>query len=221
MNHHQIISGKNSVAAWKNAIAYVKEHGDSYIDRVNRHCIECLNLLIVIENTKNIDEPIQLLSRNDSWLYPNLHDVAKIMLPEFDSNLYQYSYGKRLFSYDGVVNQIDDFVIPKLRKNSYSRKAISVIAQPAQDSKHASSTTPSIIALDFKIRNDLLHVTCMIRSCDLFFGFPANSYQVHTIQEYVAKKLRIQNGSISFFCNSAHIFTEYDSILKKVFSYRT
>ncbi len=216
---HNPIHEKSAYSAWRKALSYVTSHGEVYTDRNKRKCLECLNLQISITDTKRIDEPIRLLSRVKSWLYPDLLDVAKVMLPNVDSQAHKYNYGQRLFSYQQSVNQIDTFVIPKLQQNPYSRKAIAIVVDPKIDSHSTSTITPSILALDFKIRDNLLHVTCMIRSCDLFFGFPANVYQVHTLQEYVAKKINIELGSITFFCNSAHTFGEYESYMKDVFSY--
>ncbi|MFT4313265.1 MAG: hypothetical protein ACMXYA_02570, partial [Candidatus Woesearchaeota archaeon] len=99
------ISAQSALQAWKDSLQYVKKHGDVFEDREKKTCIECQNLTIFVEDGKKIDEPVRVLSRNDEWLYPDLYDVSQIMLPHFQNVLYQFSYGKRLFSYRDVVNQ--------------------------------------------------------------------------------------------------------------------
>lgn len=74
-----------------------------------------------------------------------------------------------------------------------------------------------MIVADFKVRDNKLNVTAVIRSNDLFFGFPANVYQIYILQEYVRKRLGIDTGDITFFSNSAHIFEDnFEDILKVI-----
>ena len=41
-----------------------------------------------------------------------------------------------------------------------------------------------MIMMNFNLRNNKLHVTAVIRSNAMFFGWPGNVYQSHLIQEY-------------------------------------
>ena len=47
-----------------------------------------------------------------------------------------------------------------------------------------------------------------IRSNDLFFGWPANLYQIYCLQKLVADELNVETGDIVTISNSAHFFKE-------------
>ena len=51
-------------------------------------------------------------------------------------------------------------------------------------------------------------MNCHIRSNDLFFGWPANIYQIYMLQKFIAEKLKVERGNISTVSNSAHVFKE-------------
>jgi len=53
-----------------------------------------------------------------------------------------------------------------------------------------------------------MDVTVIIRSNNLFFGFPANIYQTYILQEYVAQRLNKELGKITLLLLSAHIFED-------------
>jgi len=68
----------------------------------------------------------------------------------------------------------------------------------------------------FKIHDSKLELTVNIRSNDFFIGWPANVYQIHLLQKYVADKLKISTGKITIFSNSAHVFQEHFEKIRKV-----
>ncbi|HLP79166.1 MAG TPA: thymidylate synthase [Acidobacteriota bacterium] len=204
------ITAETAMDVWCKALSQIQQNGKEYIERNNRSCIEMRNLLLTIERCdQTILEPIHVLTRSDKWIYPDLGDVAQVILSPKSASSYDYSYGKRLFSTSDAVNQIDGFVVPILQKDPTSRKAVALLFDPQTDSNPLNKENPSMIAFDFKIRDGKLHITGFIRSSDMFIGWPANIYQMYVIQEYVAKKLHVPLGSMTTISTSAHIFAEH------------
>jgi len=214
------ITKSSAWEAWHEALSIIREKGEKYKDSNGREFKELNNVMITIERTnQGIFEPILYLSRSDKWVYPDLAEVANVVLHPEAVSAYNYSYAKRLFSSVDKKNQIDDYVIPLLQKDPVSRRAVATLFDPGVDSSIKNKDIPSMIVFDFKIREQHLNVTCFIRSSDVFIGWPANVYQISVIQEYVAGKLKIPIGKITTVAASAHIHsdhaTEIDKLLKK------
>ena len=113
-----IISENNAIDAWKKALSAIKEKGKDFIDQDNRVCRQYLNLIIEIKNPgKNITEPIELLNSMKNWKYPRLEEIANVMLSSKLSLDYAYSYGSRIFDFAKKTDQINEYVIPLLKKN--------------------------------------------------------------------------------------------------------
>lgn len=195
---------------WKEAIKLIKEQGKDFVDNDNRTCREIHNLTLNLEDTKNaeVDEPIMTMIESKKWVYPSKEELSSIVFKEFQAPIYEYTYGGRIFSFNEGFDQVNSFVIPLLKKDPNTRRAILVFYNPMEDSKPDNKNTPGIIYIQFRVLENKLSMNCHIRSNDLFFGWPANIYQMHSLMNFISKKLEIENGSITTFSNSAHIFVE-------------
>jgi thymidylate synthase len=204
------ITCSTTIEAWEKTIRHILEFGEDFIDNENRECREILNLVINIQKPeRDIDKPIQLLRSYDRWVYPSSDELAAIILNTNPLPGYEYSYGPRIFGKQGCVNQIKDFVIPILSVDKDSRKAGVSLYNKDEDSCIFNNNIPSLIYLHYKIKNEKLRCTAIIRSCDIFMGWPANIFQIFSLQEHIANKLKVSNGQLSIFCCSAHIFKEH------------
>jgi len=209
------IIAKNTEEAWKKALKYIYEKGKDFVDKDDRTCREVLNLSLKIESPKNIKKPIEILNSFRKWVYPPLEEIENFILGKKEIPGYYYNYGARAFNFSNI-NQIDGFVIPLLKKDRTSRRATIIFYSPMKDSFLFKKDIPGMIMANFNIRQDKLHVTTLIRSNDLFFGWPANIYQVYILQNYIAKKLNIKQGSITTVSISAHIFEDQFEDIEKV-----
>ena len=172
------ITHELTINAWKNALQYVLDEGTDYEDD-GRICREVLNFSIKIKKPeKDINRPIDILNNLKKWVYPPLDEIENIMLSKNFSPVYRFAYGPRLFNYDNTVDQINNFIIPLLEENKDSKRAVVSIWDPKHDSDIFNRSVPGLITLDFKLRKNRLNVTAIIRSNDLFFGWPANVYQI-------------------------------------------
>ncbi len=204
-----MIKAKNTMEAWRRSLSLLLKEGKDFKDENNRVCREKLNIAVEIENPAiDAATPIHSLNRFHKWDYPPIDKIAHIMLDKKPAPEYAYSYGPRLFNHQNMYNQVDNFVIPLLKENSASRRAILNFWDVGKDSQTNKRDVPALIMLDCKLRDGKLNMTGVIRSNDAFFGWPANIYQMHILQQYIANKLGCKIGSITTISTSAHIFRD-------------
>jgi thymidylate synthase len=205
--------------AWKTALREIREHGVEIKDANNRISREVLNMIITITKPKeNITKPIEIMNSLKKWVYPELEELEDVFFKKEASSSYYYTYGMRIFNYANSKDQIDEFIIPLLKKYPSSRRALVVIYNPLVDSRLSSKENPCLVSVYFKIINKKLTVSVLLRSNDMFIGWPANIYQIYLLQKYVAERLEIETGSATTISHSAHIFTEYDEEINMALS---
>jgi len=199
----------DAVELWRNALSLVVRQGKEFKDNENRICIEENNLVLTLtESSSKIGEPIEIMMARKKWVYPSKDELSSIMFKEYQAPTYDYTYGGRIFSFGDKLDQINNFILPLLKSDSSSRRAVVSIYDPLSDSIISNKNSPGIMYIQFRIKDNKLHLNCHIRSNDLFFGWPANIYQIYTLQKFVAEKLKVEKGSISTVSNSAHVFKD-------------
>lgn len=208
------INAKDALSAWKESVAVVRSRG-THVGK-ERDSLELLNLLVTVRDAANIAYPIEFLTSSKQWVYPSLREIEDIILARRNQSPYYYSYGAKLFGGPGKTNQIHDFIIPLLKSSPDTRRACAIITEPQDARGESSHQMSSVIAVDFKLRDGRLHSTMFIRSNDVFIGWPANIYQLFVLTEYVAARVNVPLGTLSTLSTSAHLFTEYDSDIKKL-----
>lgn len=209
------IRGKTAQETWKKVLAFIMKEGEAYKDRRNKLCKETLNLTATIETPEEIFKPFDTLNKFNKWVYPSLDEIKKSILFKENSSEYYYNYGKRAFYID-KVNQIDDYIIPLLKKTPTSKRGIVVFYSPKRDTLPLRKETPGMVMVNFAIRNKKLCCSAVIRSNDMFHGWPANIAQIYFLTQYIAEKLNYQVGEITTYSISAHIFESQFEDIKKV-----
>jgi thymidylate synthase len=204
-----IITEKHCIDAWKKALKYILDNGIDYEDIDSRKCRECTNLVVNVEYPEYDYEKIVDLMKKFDWIYPTTEELSNIIFNKEDSAIYEYSYGPRLFNFLGKKDQVNNYIIPLLRSNPKSRRAVISLFNPYTDSDINNSYVPSLMFITFKITNNKLDCTFFIRSSDFFIGWAGNMYQLFLLQKYVADKLNIKVGMLTGISSSAHIFHEY------------
>lgn len=212
-----MIVAKNTLEAWISALCYVLRHGEDFVDDNNRTCREVLNLGVTIENPEaDIARPIRIINGFQKWDYPDIDEIARIILETKLAPEYAYGYGPRIFNFHGKKNQVQEFIIPLLKSNPHSRRATLCLWDPLEDSDPFKRDIPGLVLIDFKQRKSRLNMTVVARSNDLFFGWPANVYQAHVLQKYVAENINCMTGSITTLSISAHIFQDQFPYARKI-----
>ena len=207
---------KTTMDAWKAALTHIMERGEDFNDHDSRVCREILNLTLAIESPeRDFEKPIDYM-QNFKFVYPTKEELASIILSKDASAVYEFSYGPRIFNFMGQKDQINDFIIPVLKKYPLSRRAVICLFNPLTDMDVFSKNIPSLMFVHFKIKDKKLDATFFIRSNDFFIGWPGNIYQLHTLQKYVANQLNMPAGSLTTISSSAHIFHEHFEMIKEV-----
>jgi thymidylate synthase len=210
------IKEKTCVDAWKKALKYILEEGVDFTDKDNRQCREVLNLMVSIENPEKDYEKLSEMMKQFEWIYPTAEELSAIILNKEDLTIYEFSYGPRIFNFAGKKDQINDFIIPLLKNDPNSRRAVISLFNPFTDSDIINKNVPSLMFIHFKIQKNVLNCTCFIRSNDFFIGWAGNIYQIYLLQKYVSDKINVKIGSLSTMSCSAHIFHEHFDHIKKI-----
>jgi len=213
------LKNKSTKELWQDAIKYLSENGEPFRDQNNRICKEVLGLSLILTEFRDVSAPIEILSRSKDWVYPRINEIESIIIEGNLAKSYVYSYGERIFSYSkDNINQIDSYILPLLKNDPFSRRGVITLWNPESDSKLKSSAVPGLVLIDFKVRNKELFIHSIIRSNDIFIGWPANIYQLYVIGNYVAEKLNISLGAITTFSTSAHFFEDNQKKIKEIFN---
>ena len=209
------INGKTATEVWKKILATIMKEGESFKDRRDRICKEALNVSATIQTMEGIIKPIETLNKFNKWVYPTPDQIKQSIIYKGESSEYYYNYGKRAFFIDRV-NHIDDYIIPLLKKSPRSKRGIVVFYSPKRDTLPLRKETPGVVMINFNIKNNKLCSTMVIRSNDMFHGWPGNVAQAYFLTKYVADELNYPIGSISTFSISAHIFEEQFEDIRKI-----
>jgi thymidylate synthase len=109
-----------------------------------------------------------------------------------------YSYGNRIFSYFGVDQFAQTSV--KLAKEPISRSAVISLWDPKSEGVGMPGS-PCLNHFWWRIREyngkPCLHLTTIIRSNDMFAGWPENAYGLRYLQEKMRIKILLDSGEYS------------------------
>jgi thymidylate synthase len=147
-----------------------------------------------------------LAGRNDlAYLTPYLRRAPRYS--DDGGQTWRAAYGPRLRTWHGV-DQIA--AVRALLDNAPdSRRAVISLFDPVLDYQD-SADIPCNNWLHFLIRNGGLDLNVVARSTDIWFGFSAiNAFEWSVLQEMLARWLRVEVGTITFFTSSLHLYAEH------------
>lgn len=108
-----------------------------------------------------------------------------------------------------------DRVIGQLKSDNQTRRAVISI----YDGKEAQSfkkDTPCTLAIVFNIRQDnKLHMSVMMRSMDIVFGFCNDQYCFSKLQQKIALELNLEVGTYYHFACDAHVYKRHFNLREK------
>jgi thymidylate synthase len=165
----------------------------------------------------DLTAPIMHLQTQFDWIYPDTTEIKQAILEKNNSPYYKYSYANRIFNYNQEeIDQLNTYIIPLLKKDPHTRRASITLTNPLLENDPNIEFLPGILSIHFKVAHNVLHTTVVLRSCDLFFGWPANVYHTFCIAEYICEKLGYRMGKISTFALSAHVYEHILPEIKRV-----
>ncbi|MBN1792548.1 hypothetical protein JW826_02595 [Candidatus Woesearchaeota archaeon] len=206
----------NAKEAWIEALKRISKQGMA-VENDGQETKEILNLMITIRDpSEGITRPIEVLRGFKEWSYPELDELEDVISRKDASTTYQYTYGARIFNVAGSKDQVEEYIIPLLQKNPNTRRALIVLYHPLIDSKLSNKESPCLISMHFKIMEGKLTLTAILRSNEMFIGWPANIYQLSLIQKQVARSLGADVGSLTTISHSGHVYKEFDEEISEV-----
>ena len=159
------------------------------------HLKELTNVLLISSNPSGSDPVIEKFADKNmiNFMLGNFLDKK----PVLD---WGYSYGMRLFDYNGA-DQLQR-VIDKLKKNKESKSATVDLMDPLKDGKHV----PCICTIDFKIRDNKIQCSAFFRSQDVGKKIYADIISLGELMKQVSQGAGYAVGTLHIFIASLHIY---------------
>lgn len=184
---------------------------------LNNECITLENIDNNIVSVRNISDVYMMAEL--IWYFNGREDVkfigsfASLWNNISDDGLTSNSaYGaciKTRYGFDQVEK-----IIKLLKKDPESRRAVINLNVPNEfviETKDELCT----IALQFLLRDGKLNCTGMMRSNDIWFGFPYDVIFFTELQKYIAARLKVKTGTYTHFVTSMHLYDrDYDKVIK-------
>ena len=181
--------------AWKNYMKYVKQN--SYlIDDDKGKILESGPVIIELNKVSKKDKIIKKYGNPQIQKLYTEKMFSESIIEEIGT-----TYGDRLFNNNGY-NQIK-IIIDKLHENPNTKSA--TISLIDAELIGTSARIPCLTTLDFKIRDNKLHIYSFFRSQNVLNSY-GNMYGIIEIQKFIQKKLECKLGTIFMYISSPHYY---------------
>jgi|YelNatPaOPRAMG01_1025707.scaffolds.fasta_scaffold17520_4 thymidylate synthase len=209
-----VVEGDYIPEVWEKSIMELWNKGAYIQTEYGSNSKDCTMLMVV---RKPLDEPrihkAGLMVGNLSQLEEYVKEVCEGIHDSYVKNgVWPYTYHERLRSYScfsEIVDQIN-YVIEKLSKTPYSRRAQAITWKPWVDPK--IEDPPCLQRVWFRVYNNRLVMETCWRSRDALKAAFMNIYALTDLQKRVAGELadrmgmKIAPGEYIDFSNSYHIY---------------
>lgn len=172
---------------------------------------EILNMTLTIKNGLNNiiaipkrDINYRFMVAEWLWILGGIEEVA--YLSKYNSFMKTYSDDGIILrgAYGPRLNPQMPYVVKALEERD-SRQAVATIWSP---SPTTSKDIPCTIALQWFLRDDLLHTTITMRSSDAWKGIPYDYFSFSQITNCLASVIDVEVGSITMNLGSSHLYQE-------------
>lgn len=188
-----IVLEKNTLGeAWVAAMDIVMKKGEDIWDEDTS-----------LREIRNLYIAIQSISENDAILkkYADQERI-KLMKEKYSTcglvGDYKIDYGSYIYNNNGV-NQID-WIIKRIHRKPETKSATITLHRPGENMLACLSM------IDFKYRNEILDMSVIYRSQNVFWSQPGNMLALRQIHHDVASALNYKMGKIDLIVLSAHIY---------------
>ncbi len=143
-----------------------------------------------------------------SELYPFseavLRDKYATQLLNPDRMDFDYTYGERLNAWGTEELDQISYVIAKLKDSPYTRRAVATTWDPRKDT--IVDEVPCLNHFVFMTREDVIDLSVMIRSNDMYGAWPANVYALGELLSHVCDHVGRERGTVTTMSVNAHIY---------------
>jgi len=202
-----LINARTISQAWERAVLACWKEGLESDTEYGEKAKEILGLLVTVEepfSEPRIHKGDMLVALSDS-LQKYLDEIMKGTLDRsVKEGKIHYTYHERLFNYPAYGLDQIDYIIEKLRKVEFSRRAQAITWDPRRDMWVDSP--PCLQTVWCVIRDGRLNMHTTWRSRDTFRAMHMNMLAMTELQRMIAGKLNVEVGPYTDFSNSAHIY---------------
>lgn len=180
--------------AWTSAMEIIMRAGESIYDE-NVELKEIRNCYITIDNIDDLDPIIvKYADKNRVELMKKKYATCGLV------GDYKIDYGSYIYDNNGI-NQIE-WIIDRIKNKPETKSATITLHKPGEDKLACLSM------IDFKYRNNLLDMTVVYRSQNIFWSHPGNMLALRRIQNDVSEALGYDMGTMELVVISAHIYED-------------
>jgi thymidylate synthase len=199
-------------------------------------CTNVRNLAIVLDASQPIITNFK--ARNLNLNYAKKEWLWYIGADKFDSSIEQHAsmwqklkqpdgsyfsnYGQYIFGNDSETGKSQfQYVVECLLRDTNSRRASMVLL----DKNHLfieNVDTVCTYAINFTIENNKLHMTVMMRSNDVIFGFTNDAFCFWNLYQFVYQVLNhymggnLLEGTYTHMANSMHVYERHYKMINKI-----
>jgi len=220
----QPLEARTANDLWKQAAEWFRQNGNA-MKQASRNgpTLEVMNAALSLQQPRQRWIAARVPAMNPAfaiaevvWIVLGRNDSAMLNyfnrdLPQYagEGEVYHGAYGHRIRSNFGV-DQLER-AYHALSAKPDSRQVVlqiwdSRIDLPAENGVEASKDVPCNVCSLLKVREGRLEWTQIMRSNDLFRGFPHNVIQFSSLQEVLAGWLNLEVGAYHHYSDSLHLY---------------
>lgn len=114
------------------------------------------------------------------------------------------TYWGRLISWQGTFNQIEQ-IMKRLKEHKSSKTIVAAVFDPISDGRKVMGGLPCLLSIDFKPRDDGLHITCFFRSMRFNKSGYGDFDAFVRMGLFLAEECGLTLAKVSFVAGSGHI----------------
>ncbi|TXT56290.1 MAG: putative thymidylate synthase [Promethearchaeota archaeon] len=220
----EIMEGTNDHYIWDSGLSFPY----SYHDRIFNYAPYSL------EDSVHVNYDLDIVKTKFIKSHQKLNEAKKIQ-ENGDSTIWRLKNGLEFDLDKRITDQVNlekipieilefprinqmNYIIDKLKKSPYSRRAQAITWRPLSDPYH--DDPPCLQRIFMRIKQGKLMMQTTWRSRDLFRAWEANVNGMVRIQKRVAEELNVEMGHYVDFSNSLHIYgnsiPEVNDMLKRM-----
>ena len=124
------------------------------------------------------------------------------------------AFGKRLFRYNGNINQVE-LILAKLKQDRSSRRTAAMILVP-EDQSANSREYPCAIAVQYLLRQGRLDAITFMRSQSAAFVLPYDSFLFMSLQCILSQRLGAEPGTYVHVSGSFHFYEDEIDTVRRI-----
>lgn len=222
----QPLEARTANDLWKQAAGWFRQDGNA-VKQASRNgpTQEVMNAALTLQQPRQRWIAARVPAMNPAfaiaevvWIATGRNDSAMLnyfnpRLPHYagDGEHYHGAYGHRIRSAFGIDQLERAYQV--LSSNSESRQVVlqiwnSAMDLPLENGAPTSQDIPCNVCSIVKVRDGKLEWTQIMRSNDLFRGFPHNVVQFSTLHEVLAGWLGLKLGAYHHYSDSLHLYDQ-------------